>query len=55
MVSIHHLGRLSVDDIREWIFYLNARISEKDIYLTIFNGAATSLLVTALAALPPRL
>jgi len=48
-------GALERYDIREWIFYLNARYKgEKDIYLHgISMGAATSLLVTALAALPP--
>ncbi|OQC10526.1 MAG: Alpha/beta hydrolase family protein [Tenericutes bacterium ADurb.Bin087] len=49
------LGALERFDVREWIFYLNSRFKgEKDIYLHgISMGAATSLLVTALAALPP--
>ena len=48
-------GALERFDIREWIFYLNGRYNgEKEIYLHgISMGAATSLLVTALAALPP--
>lgn len=49
------LGILERFDIREWIFYLNARFNgEKEIYLHgVSMGAATSLLVTGLPGLPP--